>query len=289
MQWVRSTFALFKQTFQEWNADGVPRLGAALAFYAVFSIAPMLILTLELAGEVFGPKAVRGELEGTISGLLGPAAASAIESLVQEAAEGNDFTIIGILMLIFGASAVLAQFRETMNIVWNVTPKREGVLKFIVNRAIALVLVPCFVLLLILLAGASTFVSAMGSTTTVPGGALVWWIVDFTASFAVLSLAFSIVFRYTPSVRLAWKDVLVGGALTSFLFVAGKSILSYYLARGSTASAYGAAGSVVILLIWIYYTAQIFFFGAEFTQVWVKSRGGQIAEEDKAEELRIQN
>jgi len=129
------------------------------------------------------------------------------------------------------------------------------------------------------------FVSAMGTTANAPGGALVWWIVDFAASFAVLSLAFSLVFRYTPSVRLGWRDVLVGGALTSFLFVTGKSILSYYLARGSTASAYGAAGSLVILLIWIYYTAQIVFFGAEFTQVLVKSRDPQVAADDaKAEE-----
>ncbi|HUF18928.1 MAG TPA: YihY/virulence factor BrkB family protein [Thermoanaerobaculia bacterium] len=273
MQWFRSARSLLKQTFKEWNDDDVPRLGAALAFYAVFSIAPMLVLTLELAGWLFGEKAVSGELERTMRDLLGPAAAGAVQSIVREAGEGNDFTLIGAFMLIFGASAVLAQFRETMNIIWNVTPRREGFMKFIVNRSIAVVLVPCFVLLLIFMGGATTAISVMGSSLDVFGGALVWRLVDLLTSFVVLTFAFSLILKYTPSVNLTWKDVLAGGSLTSFLFVAGKSVLSYYLARGSTASAYGAAGSLVILLIWIFYSAQIVFFGSEFTQVYARSRG----------------
>lgn len=273
MRWFGSVVSLLKQTFKEWNEDNVPRLGAALAFYAIFSIAPMLVLTLELAGSLFGEKAVRGELEGTMRGLLGPAAARAVQSLVQDAAEGSNFTLVGVLMLILGASGVLAQFRETMNIVWKVTPKREGLMKFLFNRSIAVVLVPCFALLLIVLGGASTVISSMEGNPDASGGALLWWLVDLLTSFIVLGVAFSLVLRYTPSVRLTWSDVLAGGSLTSFLFVIGKSVLSYYLAQGATASAFGAAGSLVILLVWIYYTAQIVFFGAEFTQVYAKTRG----------------
>lgn len=272
MQRLRELFALFRQTFDEWNADNVPRLGAALAFYAVFSLAPLLLLTIELAGWLFGPQAVRGELEGSLAGLLGPAAARAIQSILVEASGERDFTLLGVLMLIVGASGVLAQFRETMNIVWNVTPGREGVMRFLVNRGIAVVIVPVCAILFILLAAATTTISALGSKLDLHGGEFLWQIVDLAGSFLILTGVFGLILRFAPSVSVPWRTVLAGAALTAFLFVAGKSALSYYIASGSTASAYGAAGSLVVILLWIFYSAQILFFGAEFTQVLARRR-----------------
>lgn len=284
MRRLKNIVDLFRQTFDEWTTDNVPRLGAALAFYAVFSIAPLLILTIELAGWLFGPQAVRGELEASLAGLVGPAAAAAVQSIVVEASGENDLTLLGALMLVIGASGVLAQFRETMNIVWNVTPVREGVMRFLVNRGLAVIIVPFCAILFILLAAATAVISTLGSRLDHQGGAVLWQALDLVGSFAILTVVFTLILRIAPAVSVPWRTVAAGGALTAFLFVAGKSALSFYIASGSTASAYGAAGSLVVILLWIFYSAQIVFFGAEFTQVLCRRRE-KAGREDAESEL----
>lgn len=277
----KSFFSLLKEAFADWLDDKAPRLGAALSFYTIFSIAPLLLIAIGIAGLVFGAEAARGEIVGTIGGLVGEEGARAIEEMVENAGkerQGLIATIIGFVTLLFGAAGVFGQLKDALNTIWEVEPRKGGGLGgFIKDRFLSftMVLGVGFLLLVSLLMSAA--LGAMGSflSARLPGGEALWNVVNLVVSFAVITFLFAVMFKYLPDIRIEWRDVWIGAAFTSALFVLGKFAIGLYLGKSSASSVFGAAGSLVVILIWIYYSAQILFFGAEFTQVYAKSHGSR--------------
>lgn len=284
----RALFRLVKAAFQEWQDDDASRLAASLAYYTVFSLAPLLIIAIAIAGAVFGEEAARGQLVGQIEQLVGSQGAQAIETAIQNADRpqvSSIASIISVFVLLFGASGVFAQLQDALNIIWEVKPKPgRGIMGFVRKRLLSFtaVLGIGFLLLVSLiisavLAGITAYLSGL-----IPGAGYLWQVLNFIVSFVVVTLLFALIYKFLPDVKISWGDVWVGAILTAFLFVIGKFALGFYLGRGSFGSVYGAAGSLVILLAWVYYSAQILFFGAELTQVYARRRGSQIVPNEQA-------
>ncbi|HEY9882794.1 MAG TPA: YihY/virulence factor BrkB family protein [Thermosynechococcaceae cyanobacterium] len=288
----KAIVGLLKETFQEWQEDKAPRLAAALAYYTVFSLAPLLIIAIAVAGAVFGEDAAQGEIVGQIQGLVGREGAKVIEDAIENANKpesgGGIASLISIVVLLFGASGVFAQLQDALNTVWEVQPKPgRGIWSFIRQRflSFSMVLGIGFLLMVSLivsavLSGLSTYMSHL-----IPGVDFIWEILNFVISFGVITLLFALIYKYLPDVKITWNDVLIGAVITALLFTIGKTVLGQYLGGGSFGSAYGAAGSLVIILAWVFYSAQILFFGAEFTQVYARRYGSQIVPDDHAESV----
>ena len=270
---------LFKQTFKEFGEDKATRLGAALAYYTIFSIAPLLLIVIAVAGLAFGREAAHKEISGQLGGLLGREAARGIEAMLVAADKpktGTFATIIGIVTLVFGASGVFMQLKDALNTIWNVTTKKaSGVAGFFKERflSIAMVLGIGFLLLVSLVFDA--IVSAMAKSLLQS--------LQLIISFALVTVLFAAIFRFLPDVHPEWRDVWLGALFTAILFVLGKFGLSFYLGKAAFGSTYGAAGSLVILLVWVYWSAQILFFGAEFTQVYARTHGSMAGDTSKTE------
>jgi membrane protein len=280
---------LFKQTFSEFGSDKVPRLGAALAYYTIFSIAPLLLIAISVAGIVFGREAVQGELFVQLRGVLGPTAAEAVQEMVKNASKpksGAVGTVIGLLTLILGASGVFGQLKDALNTIWDVKPKpASGVTGFLKERflSVAMVFGIAFLLLVSLIIDAAVATVGKFAQTRLPGGEALWQIVQLAFSFCVVTVLFAMIFRFLPDLRIEWRDVWLGATFTSLLFIVGKFALGLYLGKAAVGSSFGAAGSLVVLLLWVYYSAQILLFGAEFTQVYARSHGSlkeQAAKEE---------
>jgi len=275
----KTTFSLLKDAFSEWTSDKAPRLGAALAYYTIFSIAPLILIAIAIAGAVFGDEAASGQMFGQLKQLFGEGGAKALQQMIENAGKNKSggviASIIGVVVLIFGATGVFVQLKDALNTVWNVEEKEGGgVVGFIKTRLLSfgMVLGIGFLLLVSLVLTAAVSATGKFMEGRLPGGELPWQIVTFVLELGLVTVLFAILFKYLPDVKLQWRDVWVGAAFTSVLFVVGKFGLGLYLGKGAVGSAYGAAGSLVVLLLWIYYSAQILFFGAEFTQVYVKNR-----------------
>lgn len=269
---------LLKQTWQEYNADNAPRLGAALAYYTIFSLAPMLLIAIAIAGLVFGEEAARNQIVGQVGGLIGTQGAEAIQAMITNANQpesgGILATITGIVLLIFGASGVFGELQASMNIIWGVKEKPDlGFWHTIRERffSFGLVLGTGFLLLVSLVL--SSALAAIGTyfQNAVPGSETLWQVVNFVASLAVTTLLFAMIYKFIPDVRISWHDVWIGACITALLFGLGRFLIGYYLGSGSVTSVYGAAGSLVVILLWAYYSSQILFLGAEFTQVYANS------------------
>lgn len=268
---------LLYQTVNNWIDDGALMLSAALAYYSVFSLAPLLIIAVSIAGLVFGEDAVRGQLEEQLKHYVGDRVASSVQGLVQSAArpeQGWFNAITGFVILLVGASSVFAQLKEALNIIWGVTETRwSGVMDFIVTRLLSfgMVLVIGFLLLTSLML--TTVISALSKYVSYFFGMPmeVWGAVGLGTSLLLVILLFAIIFKVLPDVPVRWKDVWVAAILTGILFEIGKYGLSYYLGRESVTSSYGAAGSLVLLLLWVYYASCLLLFGAEFAQVYSRS------------------
>lgn len=282
---------LLKQSFQEWQDDKVSQLAAALAYYTIFSLTPLLVLAIAIAGAVFGEEAARGEIVGQIQGLVGTSGAEAIETALKNADRpeiSSIASLISIGVLLFGASGVFAQLQEALNAVWNVRAKPSlGIWGFIRKRLLSfsMVLAIGFLLLVSLVLSAALSAISHINFNLLPGVDFVWQLVNFALSFGLVTLLFALIYKYLPDVKIAWGDVWVGATITALLFSFGKYILGLYIGQGSFGSAYGAAGSLVIILAWVYYSAQILLFGAEFTQVFARHYGSQIVPDRYAEEL----
>ena len=283
-------FNLLKKTVDAWIADKVPRLGASLAFYSILSIGPLLLLALAAAGFVFGHEAAQGKLVGQIQGMVGEDGAKAIQDMIKDSAEKKDAgilaTIFGTVTLLVGASGVFGQLQDALNTIWKVEPKPgRGVWGFIKDRflSFSMVLGTGFLLLTSLVL--NTVLAAFTDYTSglFDGFVVVMQIVNFIISFGVIALMFALIFKYLPDAKIAWRDVWIGAVLTGFLFVVGKFAIGLYLGHSSISSSYGAAGSLVVVLIWVYYSSQILFFGAEFTQVYANRFGTRIMPEDHAQ------
>jgi membrane protein len=280
---LKTIVGLLRDTIQEWQTDKVSLWAAALAYYTMFSLAPLLLIAIAVAGSIFGEEAARGELVAQIQGLIGKEGAEAIQSMIQSTQRsqsgGAIATIVGIATLLFGASGVFGQLQDALNTIWNVKPKPGlGWKSFIKSRflSFAMVLVIGFLLLVSLvlsaiLAGISTFF-----TNYVQDFAAVGQLINFVISFSVITLLFASIYKFLPDVRLPWKDLWIGAGVTALLFTIGKYLIGLYLGSSGVTSTYGAAGSIVIILLWVFYSAQILLFGAEFTQVYAKRRGSGL-------------
>ncbi|BAS56280.1 MULTISPECIES: YihY/virulence factor BrkB family protein [Leptolyngbya] len=284
---------LLRDTVTEWNEDNVPLLAAALAYYTMFSIAPLLIIAIAIAGAIYGQEAAQGEIVGQIQGLVGRDGAEFIQSMIENASKpgagGGVATFIGIVVLIFGASGVFGQLQTALNTIWEVKPKPGRAVKsFLQARflSFAMVLVIGFLLLVSLvlsaiLAGISAYFGAF-----LPGSIAIGQILNFVISFGIITLLFASIYRFLPDVHVPWKNLWVGAAVTALLFNLGKFLLGLYLGNSGVSSTYGAAGSLVVILIWVFYSAQILLFGAEFTQVYSKYRGRPITPSSHAVSLK---
>ncbi len=274
----RDLWRLIKQTISEWLDDKAPTYAAALAYYTIFSIAPLLIIAVAVAGFVFGGDAVRGDIHRELEGLIGASGAKVIEDMMVSASKpgaGIPATILGVVVLFFGASGVFTQLQETMNVIWKVKSKpTDGIIDFIKHRflSFAMVLGIGFLLLVSLVINAAIAALFGYFRGRIPGSEAVWHLVNIGVSFAVVTILFAAIYKILPDTSVEWRDVWLGAAVTSLLFSLGKFAIALYLGKTSAASSYGAAGSVAIVLIWVYYSAQILFLGAEFTQVYAKHR-----------------
>ena len=281
---LKDLWPLLKETASDWADDNAARLGAALAYYTVFALAPLLIVVLFIIGLFWSGQggAAQAEILGQIEGLLGPEGAELVESLMENTRPGggNLFAVVaGVVALFLGATGVFGQLQGALNTIWEVKPKPgRGIKGFIMTRLLSfgIVLTIGFLLLvaLVVSAGLSALDAFFADVT--PLAHFFFRLLEMLVSFGIITLLFAMIFRYLPDVEIDWRDVWIGAAITAGLFVLGKFAIGLYLGNSSTASAYGAAGSLVVLLLWVYYSAQILFFGAEFTQVYARRYGSQI-------------
>jgi len=280
-----------KLAFKEWNEDKAARLAAALAYYTAFSIPPLLVIVIAVAGIFLGRDAVQTAILNQIGSLIGPQSAEAVKGMITNASQtgtGIRATIIGTVVLLLGASGVFGQLQDSLNTIWEVKPNpKQGLLGLIKKRffSFSMVLVVGFLLLVSLVATAA--LGAVGDyfTQLFPGFEVLMQVLNFIVSFLVITLMFALLFKYVPDAKIAWGDVWLGAAITSMLFTVGRTALGLYLGNSSTASDFGAASAVIIILVWIYYSAQILFFGAEFTQVYANNFGSGIVPEEGAQQV----
>lgn len=280
MRKLKGIIALFKETFTQWLEHKAPRLAAALAYYMVFSLAPLLIIAIAIAGAIFGKDAASGEIVSQISGFVGQDAASVIEKAISNASQpdlSNIASLISVAVLFFGASGVFAQLQDALNTIWGVQPRPGRVVRqFISKRILSFAMVVglgFFVILSLLLTAA---IAALSQLELLPGFPSLWKFLSLAVSFGLVTLFFALIFKFLPDAKVAWSDVWMGAIMTSILFTMGRSLLGWYLGQTSFASTYGAAGSLIVLLAWIYYSAQILFLGAEFTEVYARKYGSHI-------------
>jgi membrane protein len=280
---MKRFFNLFKDAGKDFMADSAPRLGASVAFYTIFSISPLFIIVIALLTFfMHDSTAARDQIYEQISGLVGPKGAETIQSIINQPESekhGIIATIIAVVTLLLGSTGVFMELQQALNRIWEVEVKGGGgIWGFVKHRLLsfAMVLTIGFLLLvsLILTAGISALGKYVGSY--IPAFEAISQILNFVASFGVITVLFALMFKYMPDVRMPWKDVWIGAAMTSLLFAVGKLGLGMYLAKPTTANAFGAAGSLVVVLLWVYYSAQILFFGAEITQVYAKQRGSKV-------------
>ena len=277
---ARNAWGLIYETFNEWMSDRASRKGAALAFYTVFSLAPILILSIAIAGLFFGEEAASGEIFQQVKGLLGDDAAAAVQAMIKNASEpgaGVVATLIGLVTLLIGATTALAELKDGLDQIWDAPPdKTQGFLYFLRKRflSVGLILSLGFLLLVSLVFSALLSAVARRWGPADPTG-LVLQAVNFIISFALVTLLFAMIYKILPAVRIAWRDVIIGSVITAALFSVGKALIGLYLGNSAVASTYGAAGSVILVLLWVYYSAQIFLFGAEFTKVFAYRYGSK--------------
>jgi membrane protein len=275
---------LLKDTHADWSRHQAPKLGAALAYYTVLALAPLVVVVVAVVGLVYGEQAAQGDLMRQIQDLVGRDGAQAIQTVIANAykpASGILATVLGLITLFLGASGVFVELRDSLNKIWEAPPHpaggiwpaiRERFLSFGMVLAIGFLLLVSLVLSAGI-AAAGTFLKGL-----LPIPAWVLHAVNSTLSLVVFTLLFAMIYRFLPDVRITWRDTFLGAAFTSVLFTVGKLMIGIYLGKAGVASAYGAAGSLVIVLVWVYYSAQVFFFGAEFTHIYALRKGSHASD-----------
>jgi membrane protein len=271
---------LAKQAVAAWLADRAATMGAALAFYCAFSLAPLLMIVIAIAAAVFGADAARGAIVEQLSGIVGPAAAEAIQELLKAAKEpatGLFATVVGLVTLLVGATTVLVELQDDLDYIWK-APARSGVVTMLRARLLSFLIILAIGFVLLITQLLSGTVTAFGDYLTpyFPNVALrLLEGANFLFSLAIVTVLFAILYKWLPNVRIAWRDVWFGALATAVLFSIGRIAIGFYLGRSAIASAYGAAGTLIALLLWLYYSAQIFLLGAEFTAVHARQRTGE--------------
>ena len=275
---LRVVYDLIRATVLKFIRDKAPRLGAALAFYTALSLSPLIMVVVAIAGFVFGEEAARGGLYSEIQDLVGDEAAQTIQSVLAQHThtDGVLATVIGIVTLVVGASGVFAQLQDALNSIWGVDPhESSGIWGMVKDRLLSLSLVGgmAFLLLVSLVFSATLVAVGRKFDAWFPGGAAWLRFANLALGFFLTTAMFAMIFKILPSVRVRWSDVGLGSAITAVLFTGGKYLIGLYLGRTAVGTAYGAAGSFVVLLVWIYYSTQILLFGAAFTQIYSKRHG----------------
>ncbi len=279
--------SILGESFSQWSAHNATRLGASLSFYTLFSLAPLLLVIVSVVSLAVGRQAAMEGVVNQLRSLIGEQAAGAAQALLttpRSTGHGILATVFGVLTLLFGASGVMMELRDDLNFIWDVpAPQLSGVnriIGFVKDRLFSFALVLSVGFLLVVSLAVSAWIAALGSYSESIhlGGELLLHAANFIASFLVITALFAAIYKFVPNTKIDWRDVLLGGAVTSILFTLGKLALGIYLGKATFASAYGAAASVVVLIVWVYYSAQIFFLGAEFTRVFARRYGPEPAQ-----------
>lgn len=285
----KAIWNLIRQTFKEYSEDKVPRLAAALSYFTVFSLAPLLVLVIAITGFIVGNnETIRAEIIGQVNSLIGPQGAQAVETLIQNTSQpgGNILaTIIGFGTLLLGATGLFGQLQDALNTIWEVQPKpNRGIMGIIKDRFLSftMVLGVSFLLLVSLVISAALAIIDNYFSDLLGNFGLIAQILNIVVSIGVITLIFALIFKILPDVEIAWSDVWLGALVTAILFTIGRTLIGIYLGSSAAASAYGAAGSLVIILLWVFYSAQILFIGAEFTQVYARQHGSLIQPSENA-------
>lgn len=284
----RDIVSIFVASFSDWSKHKAPRLGASLAFYTLLSIAPLLLVLASVVGLVLGRQGAEADIVSQVQAAVGRQGAMAARNLLEASrntTHGIIATVFGTLTLMFGASGVLIELRDALNTIWEVpTPELAGMKKIsslIRERLFSFAMVLAIGFILVVSLAVSTWIAALGawSASLLPGPEVILHALNLGVSFLIISGLFSAIYKVLPDVRIEWRDVLLGGAVTSALFAIGKLCLGIYLGKASFASSYGAAASIVVLIVWVYYSGQIFFLGAEFTRTFANTYGSQPSRE----------
>jgi membrane protein len=277
MKHLKDIPKLLKMTFDEWNEDGAPHLAAALAYYTAFSLAPLLVIIIGVFGIFVSETEIRSQIIRSVSNSVGTPAAEMVTGMIDsinEPEQGVISTVLGVVTLILGAIGAFGNLQTALDIIWDVdrTKRPSGIIAIVRDRFLSFGMLLFVGFLLLVSMVVSTIISAVGAYVIerFAGLEFIFQVIAFIVSFAVITLLFAMIFKFMPHTYVRWRDVWIGAAVTSALFTIGKTLLSFYLARSSPASAYGAAGAFVLILLWIYYSAQIVLFGAEFTQVYAR-------------------
>ncbi len=277
--------SLFKGAYKEWSDDNASRLGAALAYYTVFSLAPLLLIVIAVAGFVWGGQSggAQAQVVAEMRALLGPDGAALVESMLDNMSRPGSgsvlATVVGVAVLVFGATTVFAQLQGALNTIWDVKPSPEsGYWPLVTSRLLSFGMILTIGFLLLVSLVISAVISAMEGQLTqlIPGAQWLVRAANLLVSLGIVTLLFAMIYRYLPDVEIAWRDVWTGAFITAVLFTLGKWALGTYLANSSVGPTYGAAGSLVVLLLWVYYSAQTVFFGADLTQVYIHRYGAQV-------------
>lgn len=283
------TLRILGAALAAWWNDNALRLGASVAFYTLFAIAPVLIVAIAIASTIFGADAARGEIVGQIDGLVGTEGGKAVQALLLGASQRQENTvaaIVGGITFVLAACGAFLELQAAFNAIWRVAPSPDGQLKeFLVARLRSFGLVVAIGFLLMVSLAVSAAMAALGGWLGgwAPGWPMLMQAISVCLSLAVTTALFALLFKFLPDVVLAWRDVLTGALVTAVLFAIGKEVIGLYLGQGSTASSYGAAGSVVVLLLWVYYSSQIVLVGAEFTRLHADRERGTVPAETFAE------
>jgi len=290
---VKKLFNLLKATFKEWKEDKASRLAAALSYYTIFSLAPLLLVAITIVGFVMDPGDIEGELYAQIEDLIGMEGADMVRTMVDNAAASESkglAAVVSIVTLLIGATGVFMALKDSLNTIWDVRPAPgRGIKGMLKDRALAFSLIPGIGFLLLVSLIADTVLSVISRYASDVFPSELWLIavriLSLVISFGVVTLLFAVIYKVLPDAKIEWRDVWVGAAVTALLFTIGRFAIGLYIGNSGTASAYGAAGALIVILLWIYYAAQILFFGAEFTQVYARRFGTQIEPEAGAVRL----
>lgn len=281
--WFKKNFSILKASFKAFNDDRALKMSAALAYYTVFSMAPLLMILISAASIFYGKEAIQNKVFEELNGLLGNDAALKIQEILQKITLSGDSTaaiIIGIVTLFIGATGVFLEIQDSINQIWRVKAKpKKGWQKLLINRFISFSMIISLGFLLIVSLIINGIILALSAKLTQyfpEVTVIVVQIINSTLTFAVLAILFGIIFKYLPDVEISWKDIRVGAIFTAVLFTIGRYVIGIYIEKVGPGSAYGAAGSLIIILVWVYYTSAILYFGAEFTQVYAECYGGKI-------------
>jgi membrane protein len=280
-----------REVSDEWVDDGVLAHGAALAFYTFFSLAPLLVLAIAVAGFAFDRSAAQGEIVAQIQEAVGADAAHAVQNMLTQAsrpAAGITATVVSLLTMFFGASGVFGQLQSSLNMIWGVKPKKQSAVRgALQRRATSFGMVLAIGLLLLLSLVVSAVVSGLREKIQeyAPTLGTILPSMNLLVSFVTMTALFALIYKVLPAIRLAWRDVWIGSGVTAVLFLLGQSVITLYLAHATTLSIYGAAGSLILLLSWIYYSAQVVLIGAEFTEVYSRHFGSRRAEGRRKDRL----